>query len=437
MRRPARLLARNAYNTGVRGTRGVLARHRAAAIVHLRSRRVHRAQPHAGRAGGARSRERSTGRSGAGLDPCGALQIVARDSRRRIAAGRVRARPGARRGARPSSLATRYGSARRRSTRRSRATEQFWDDTLGAVQVHTPDDSFDLLVNRWLLYQTLSCRIWARSGPVSARRRVRLPRSAAGRAGAALLAAGSVPRAPAAGRVAAVRRGRRAALVASAERARHAHALLGRSALAAVRRRRLRLAHRRRRRCSTRWCRSSRRRRSSRTSTRPTCCRRCPRDRRRCSSTHVPRDRPLAEVRRARPAAHRLRRLERRHEPRRRTRAAAKACGSAGSSSSCSTTSRRSASAAQRERSRAALSQRGAMAHRHAGAGVGRRLVSARLLRRRHAARVGAERGVQARFADAVVGGAVAGRAIRRAPSARWTRSARTWCGATRSSCCC
>jgi cyclic beta-1,2-glucan synthetase len=42
-------------------------------------------------------------------------------------------------------------------------TIRFWTDVRESIQVRTPDSAFDLLVNHWLLYQTLSCRIWARS----------------------------------------------------------------------------------------------------------------------------------------------------------------------------------------------------------------------------------------------------------------------------------
>ena len=39
-----------------------------------------------------------------------------------------------------------------------------WDRMLGVVEIKTPDRAMDLIVNRWLLYQTLSCRMWARAG---------------------------------------------------------------------------------------------------------------------------------------------------------------------------------------------------------------------------------------------------------------------------------
>jgi cyclic beta-1,2-glucan synthetase len=39
-----------------------------------------------------------------------------------------------------------------------------WERTLGAIQVQTPERALDFMLNRWLIYQTLSCRIWGRAG---------------------------------------------------------------------------------------------------------------------------------------------------------------------------------------------------------------------------------------------------------------------------------
>jgi cyclic beta-1,2-glucan synthetase len=44
-----------------------------------------------------------------------------------------------------------------------RSVIQYWDGVLETVQVKTPDRSLDIILNRWLLYQTLVCRMWARS----------------------------------------------------------------------------------------------------------------------------------------------------------------------------------------------------------------------------------------------------------------------------------
>ena len=48
-----------------------------------------------------------------------------------------------------------------------RVLEDVWDmwkHNLGGIHVETPDPSVNLLVNHWLLYQTLACRFWGRSG---------------------------------------------------------------------------------------------------------------------------------------------------------------------------------------------------------------------------------------------------------------------------------
>ncbi len=106
-------------------------------------------------------REKLSGRNGAGLDPCAALQTVielAPDETREIVVllGETDSREEA------VNLISRF----RQLAAVKEAFENvsaYWDELLGAVEVRTPDAALNTMVNRWLLYQSLACRVWARS----------------------------------------------------------------------------------------------------------------------------------------------------------------------------------------------------------------------------------------------------------------------------------
>jgi cyclic beta-1,2-glucan synthetase len=104
--------------------------------------------------------ERLSGKVGAGLDPCGAMQTTLE-----LGAGE-RAEIVFFLGEAASMEEARTLIALYRGTdldETLRAVKKYWEDVLGEVQVTTPDRAMNVMLNRWLLYQTLACRIWARA----------------------------------------------------------------------------------------------------------------------------------------------------------------------------------------------------------------------------------------------------------------------------------
>lgn len=41
--------------------------------------------------------------------------------------------------------------------------KEYWSKLLGTIKVKTPDKTMDIMLNGWLMYQTIACRYWARS----------------------------------------------------------------------------------------------------------------------------------------------------------------------------------------------------------------------------------------------------------------------------------
>ena len=99
--------------------------------------------------------------SGDGLDPCAALSahivLPAGDAIERVfLLGHADTADAARRLAAEAATTP--------VAQRLDAVREHWNALLGATEVKTPDPLFDAMVNRWLLYQAVSCRMWAKAG---------------------------------------------------------------------------------------------------------------------------------------------------------------------------------------------------------------------------------------------------------------------------------
>ncbi|MEE8429513.1 MAG: cyclic beta 1-2 glucan synthetase, partial [Gammaproteobacteria bacterium] len=103
-----------------------------------------------------------SGRTGAGLDPCAAMQtpVELPDGQEREIVFVI----GAARDTDEAQHLIQRFSETAGARQAYEAVCGHWNHVLGAVHVETPDRALDIMANGWLIYQTLSCRLWGRSG---------------------------------------------------------------------------------------------------------------------------------------------------------------------------------------------------------------------------------------------------------------------------------
>ncbi len=101
-------------------------------------------------------------RTGSGLDPCAALRVnVKLAPGERVVLTFMLGQAASVEQAHRLVLAYRSNQAVENALNE---TKRWWDERLDVIQVRTPELAADFMVNRWLLYQCLGCRIWGRSG---------------------------------------------------------------------------------------------------------------------------------------------------------------------------------------------------------------------------------------------------------------------------------
>ncbi|MGI9102583.1 MAG: GH36-type glycosyl hydrolase domain-containing protein [Terriglobales bacterium] len=155
------LLARNLYNTEFAGRVGFFAADAPQQTVTC-DRTEFLGRNGTLRRPAAMLQSRLSGNVGAALDPCAALQVPCE-----LAEGQEREiifTLGMGQDAEDATSFVRRFCAPAAARVALEAVWQYWNHTLGAVQVETPDAALNALTNGWLVYQILACRLWGRSG---------------------------------------------------------------------------------------------------------------------------------------------------------------------------------------------------------------------------------------------------------------------------------